>query len=207
MLLKKVGPEPEHDGFTNHQVAYLNNCYDAIESRLNYKPLKHVLNSAGVVRFPEYQYDMVRIGLGIYGLDPAEEINRDLTPVATFNTIISQINTLPIGETVGYSRKGVITQEHQKIAVLPMGYADGYSRLFSNGNAEVYINGHRAPVFGNVCMDMTFVDVTDIPCQPGDSVELFGEHITIKELAEKAQTITYEILTSIGSRVKRVYDA
>jgi alanine racemase len=198
-------PEPVHDTFTHQQVAYLNACYELIHNELNYSPLKHVLNSAGVVRFPEYQYDMVRIGLGIYGLDPAEQITQKLTPVAELATIISQINTLKKGDTVGYSRKGVINENDQRIAVLPMGYADGYSRLFSNGNAEVYVNGHRAPVFGNVCMDMTFIDVTGIPCRPGDHVELFGAHITIQELAEHAQTITYEILTSIASRVKRVY--
>ena len=198
-------PEPEHDEFTHEQVAYLNRCYDTISNSLGYRPLKHVLNSAGIVRFPEYRYDMVRIGMGMYGLDPAELIESELVPVARFSTIISQINQLSIGETVGYSRKGLITQDKQKIAVLPVGYADGYSRLFSNGNAEVYINGHRAPVFGNVCMDMTFVDVTDLPCKPGDRVELFGQHITIDELAEKAQTITYEILTSIAGRVNRIY--
>ena len=148
---------------------------------------------------------MLRLGLCIYVLVPDVQINQEFTPVAQFNTIISQINTLQKGETVGYSRKGVITHDNQRIAVLPMGYADGYSRLFSNGNADVYINGHRAPVFGNVCMDMTFIDVTGIPCQPGDAVELFGAHITIGELAEKAQTITYEILTSIAGRVRRVY--
>ena len=198
-------PEPEHDEFTHKQVAYLNKCYDIIVDKIDYRPLRHVLNSAGIVRFPEYQYDMVRIGMGMYGLDPAELIDTELVPVARFNTIISQINELTVGETVGYSRKGIITEDNQKIAVLPVGYADGYSRLFSNGNAEVSINGHRAPVFGNVCMDMTFVDVTNVPCKPGDLVELFGPHITIVELAEQAQTITYEILTSIAGRVNRIY--
>ena len=199
-------PESEHDAFTLEQIDYFDQCYEVVCNGLDYTPMRHVLNSAGALRFPKYQYDMVRVGMGIYGLDPAEQISAELTPVSTFVTTISQINELNLGDTVGYSRAGIITHANQKIAVIPVGYADGYSRLFSNGNANVFINGKRCPTIGNVCMDMSFVDVTGVDCAPGDQVELFGPNISIEELAEKAQTITYEILTSIASRVNRIYE-
>jgi alanine racemase len=199
-------PESEHDGFTLEQITYFDQCYDIICQGLGYNPLRHVLNSAGALRFPDYQYDMIRLGMGVYGLDPAEVISEELQPVSRFITAISQINVLDVGETVGYSRVGIISKDKQKIAVLPVGYADGYSRLLSNGNADVFINGKRCPTIGNVCMDMCFVDVTDVDCKPGDEVELFGPNITVEELAEKAQTITYEILTSIAGRVNRIYE-
>ncbi len=198
-------PEPGHDAFTHRQVAYFNQAYELLVRVLGYTPLRHVLNSAGIVRFPEYHYDMVRAGMGVYGIDPSGTEQEKFRPISRFVTEISQINTLAKGETVGYVRRGRITRNNSRIAVLPVGYADGYNRLFSNGAAEVFVNGHRAPVIGNICMDMTFVDVTDIPCNVGDEVELFGDNIPIQELADAANTIDYEILTSIGARVVREY--
>lgn len=164
-----------------------------------------MLNSAGIIRFPESQYEMVRAGMGVYGIDPASIMQDKFTAISRFVTKISQINRLKNGDTVGYLRRGRIEKPEARIAILPVGYADGYNRLFSNGGAEVFINGKRAPVIGNVCMDMIFIDVTNIDCQVGDEAELFGANISIQELAKAAQTIDYEILTSIGARVAREY--
>jgi Alr-MurF fusion protein len=198
-------PEPGHDDFTREQVAYFDEGYAILTETLNYKPTRHILNSAGIIRFPEYQYEMVRAGMGVYGIDPAGVMQDKFRPVSRFITSISQINHLKRGDTVGYVRRGKIVSNTADIAVLPVGYADGYNRLFSNGRAEVFINGQRAPVIGNVCMDMTFIDVTNIPCKVGDEVELFGANINIQELADAANSIDYEILTSIGARVIREY--
>ncbi len=199
-------PEPAHDDFTQRQVALFDEAYTALSKNLGYRPWRHVLNSAGIVRFPQYQYEMVRAGMGIYGLDPAGERQAELQPIARLVTRISQINTLNKGETVGYVRMGKITHNNTRVAVLPVGYADGYKRLYSNGRARVWLNGQQAPVIGNVCMDMTFVDVTGIDCRVGDEVELFGPHIDIRKLAASAHTIDYEILTSTGPRVQRVFE-
>ena len=198
-------PEPENDNYTKEQLSYFDQCYDVLTMTLGKKPMRHVLNSAGIVRFPEYQYEMVRAGMGVYGIDPSGLMQNRFKPVSKFVSEISQINVLNEGDTVGYVRRGKIETNGARIAVLPVGYADGYNRLFSNGGAEVFVNGKRAPVIGNVCMDMIFVDVTNVPCEVGDEVELFGPNISIQELADAANTIDYEIMTSIGSRVAREY--
>lgn len=198
-------PEPENDNYTREQLAYFDQCVDVLSMTLGEKPVRHVLNSAGIVRFPEYQYEMVRAGMGVYGIDPSGIMQDKFMPVSRFVSEISQINLLHKGATVGYVRRGKIESNDTRIAILPVGYADGYNRLFSNGGAEVFVNGKRAPVIGNVCMDMIFVDVTNVQCKVGDEVELFGPNISIQELADAANTIDYEILTSIGSRVAREY--
>lgn len=198
-------PEPENDDYTRTQIEYFDQCYDVLALRLGKRPMRHVLNSAGIVRFPESQYEMVRAGMGVYGIDPAGIIQEKFTPISRFVTKISQINHLNKGDTVGYVRRGIIEKDEARIAILPVGYADGYNRLFSNGGAEVFINGQRAPVIGNVCMDMIFVDVTNVPCEVGDEAELFGTNISLQDLAKAAQSIDYEILTSIGARVAREY--
>ena len=198
-------PEPENDAYTKEQFDYFDQCFDVLTMTLGEKPIRHVLNSAGIVRFPEYQYEMVRAGMGVYGIDPSGIMQEKFIPVGKFVSEISQINLLKAGDTVGYVRRGKIESSEARIAVLPVGYADGYNRLFSNGVAEVFVNGKRAPVIGNVCMDMIFVDVTKVPCKVGDEVELFGPNISIQELADAASTIDYEILSSIGSRVVREY--
>ena len=198
-------PEPENDVYTKEQFDYFDQCFDVLAMTLGEKPIRHVLNSAGIIRFPEYQYEMVRAGMGVYGIDPSGIMQEKLMPVSRFVSEISQINLLKAGDAVGYVRRGKIETSEARIAVLPVGYADGYNRLFSNGGAEVFINGKKAPVIGNVCMDMIFIDVTNVPCEVGDEVELFGPNISIQELADAAGSIDYEILTSIGSRVAREY--
>lgn len=198
-------PEEYQDDFTIEQITSFNQGFELLSEKLGYNPMRHILNSAGILRFPNHQYEMVRAGMGVYGIDPSHTQEEEFIQISKWVTKISQINTLNKGETVGYVRKGKIEKDGSRIAVLPMGYADGYNRLWSNGNAKVFINGAYAPTIGNVCMDMTFVDVTDIDCHVGDEVELMGEHINIQDLALAAETIDYEIMTSIGNRVERQY--
>ena len=199
-------PEPENDDFTLEQMDYFDQAYESLTEKLGYKPARHVLNSAGILRFTDRQYEMVRAGMGIYGLDPSNTEQEKFIPVGRLVTQISQINVLNKGETVGYVRRGKIEKDNSRIAILPLGYADGYNRLWSNGNAQVYINGQYAPTIGNVCMDMTFVDVTGIDCNVGDEVELYGPNVDIRELALAADSIDYEVMTSIGQRVTRVFE-
>jgi len=196
--------DPVHDEFTHQQASYFNTCFKELLTGLTQKPFKHLMPTGGVLRFGGYQYDMVRLGIGIYGYDSAKQLNDELNTVATFQCNILQIVTVKNGETIGYNRMGSLPNAG-KIATLSVGYADGYSRAFSNGNAEVLINGKRAKVVGLVCMDLMMVDVSDISCKVGDVVELFGSEITLQELAKKANTIPYEILTNINARVERVF--
>ena len=165
--------------------------------------MRYLLNTAGITRFSEYQADMVRLGIGLYGVSPIDE-NQGLRPVSTLKTTILQIHEYEAGETIGYGRHGVLTR-HSRIAAIPIGYADGLDRHLGNGNCEVLINGHRAPIVGNICMDICMIDVTDIACNEGDRVEIFGENLPVQELAQRLDTIPYEVLTSISNRVKRVY--
>jgi alanine racemase len=150
------------------------------------------------------QLDMVRLGIGLYGVDPTAENRHDLKPVATLKTIISQVKSIQKGESIGYGRSGVALRD-SRIAIIAIGYADGYSRAFSGGIGEVLVRGHRAPVIGNVCMDMTMIDVTELDAHEGDEVIIFGGEFPIQEVAQKLNTIPYEILTSTSERVKRVF--
>jgi len=200
-----ASPKPEFDDFSREQIAYFDQCYAVLVETLNYKPLRHILNSAGIIRFNDFQYEMVRAGMGVYGIEPAGIMQEKFTQVSSLVCQISQINLLNKGDTVGYERRGKIVTNGSRVAILPIGYADGYKRHFGNGKADVFINGKRAVTIGNVCMDMTFVDVTEVDCKVGDMVELFGANIDIQELAKAAGTIDYEILTSIGPRVVRAY--
>ena len=190
------------DNFTKQQIQIFTQCADAISKAFNHKILRHILNSAGIERFPEFQFDMVRLGIGHYGISALK--NANLRNVCTLKTIILQIKNVKRGETIGYGRRGIIEKD-SKIAILPIGYADGYNRRLGNGLGEVYINGQRAKTVGNVCMDLLMVNVTNIEAREGNSVEIFGENVTISELADKLQTIPYEILTGVSRRVKRVY--
>lgn len=199
-------PEQYNDEFTLSQIDYFDEAFEVLSEKLGYRPMRHVLNSAGIFRFNDRQYEMVRAGMGIYGIDPSNTRQEEFEQISRFVTRISQINLLNKGDTVGYVRKGKIEKDNSRIAVLPLGYADGYNRLWSNGKAQVMINGKYAPTIGNVCMDMFFVDVTDIDCKVGDEVELYGPSIDIQELAAAAGTIDYVVMTSIGPRVKRVYE-
>ncbi len=198
--------EHVHDDFSRLQVKQFMAMSDKLEKLLGYKPLRHALNSPGILRFPEFQFDMVRLGIGLYGIDPTEEGDAVLAPAVTLKTIISQIKTVKAGDTVGYGRRGKVARD-SSIATLAIGYADGFSRRFSNGAGHVLIHGKLAPVVGNVCMDMTMVDVTGIPAREGDDAIVFGPELPIQQVAKRIDTIPYEILTSTSERVKRVFYA
>lgn len=196
--------QPEHNEYSIQQANLFNKMSTEIIKKLGYSPIRHLLNSPGILRFPEYHFDMVRLGIGLYGLEANNQDQDQLQSISSLRTIISQIKTVKAGETVGYGRKGKAKSD-MTIATIAIGYADGFSRSFSNGNGEVWINGVKAPVIGNVCMDMTMVDVTGIEVSEGDEVEVFGPHISIRELADQVDTIPYEILTNVSQRVKRVF--
>lgn len=198
--------EAAHDGFTREQAALFKTMADRMAERLGYRPLYHLLNSPGILRFPDLQFDMVRLGIGLYGIDPSAGKSKPLKTVASLKTIISQIRHVKKAETIGYGRKGMADRA-LTVATIAIGYADGFSRLFSNGVGKVLVHGRVAPVIGNVCMDMTMIDITGIPAQEGDEVLVFGEGLPIEELAQSIGTIPYEILTGTSERVKRVFVA
>lgn len=193
--------EAIYDGFTEKQIQTFKQGCELIKCELGYDFIKHILNSAGIERFPNAQFDMVRLGIGMYGVSATDQ---PLAQVSTLKSYVSQLKVVKAGETVGYSRKGQSDQEIQ-IAIIPIGYADGFNRQLSNGKGQVSINGRRANIVGNICMDMCMADITHIQVKEGDEVEIFGSDITIGTLAQTLNTIPYEILTSISRRVKRVY--
>ncbi len=201
-----VGADEEaHHDFSIQQLKQFMEMSEAIGSILSYTPLRHALNSAGIVRYSDYQLDLVRLGIGLYGVEVTGKHDSSLKAVSTLKTTISQVKTLAAGTTVGYSRKGSLP-EGGRIATLAIGYADGYDRRFSQGKGYVLIHGKKAPVIGNVCMDMVMVDVSAIPeAKAGDEAIVYGEQISLKELADQIGTIPYELLTNISGRVKRVY--
>lgn len=195
---------PAHDGFTRRQAELFLKNYAAIVATLGYAPLRHIVNTGGIARFPEYHFDMVRLGIGIYGID-SSGLQDQLRVVNTLKATISQIKSVPAGETVGYNRNGTV-QRPSRIATISVGYADGFLRLAGGGRYAVGIHNRPAPTVGNVCMDMSMVDVTDIPeAREGDEVVVFGEMPPVQELAAALQTIPYEVFTNISERVKRVY--
>jgi Alr-MurF fusion protein len=197
--------EDKFDEFTLHQVSEFTDMAKQISEAIGYTPSRHLANSAGIARFPEARLDMVRLGVGLYGLAAKPEDQENLMTVGTLKTVISQIKQVKASETVGYGRRGELTRE-TKTATIAVGYADGYDRRFSRGVGEVLIHGNRCKVVGNVCMDMTMVDITDVPhVEEGDEVIIFGNGLTMIELANKIGTIAYEILTSVSERVKRVF--
>ena len=168
------------------------------------RPLRHCLNSAGIIRYPEYAHDMVRLGIGLYGIEVNQMEQNKLEPAMVLKTVVSQVKPLAKGATIGYGRVGKMKAEGE-VATLAIGYADGYDRRFSNGNARVLIKGHMVPIIGNVCMDMCMADVTGLNVCVGDEAILFGNKPSIIDLAKKIGTIPYELLTGIGPRVKRQY--
>lgn len=196
--------EEEHEAFSLDQLRLFTEMKEEIETILDYRPLIHALNSAGIVRYPDFQMDMVRLGIGLYGVEVTGKREAELKSVSTLKTTISQVKTLAPGATIGYSRKGQLPQGG-RIATLAIGYADGYDRRFSQGKGYVLIHGKKAPVIGNVCMDMTMVDVSHIAVAAGDEAVIYGPEISLKELADQIGTIPYELLTNISTRVKRVY--
>ncbi len=192
------------DSFTKQQAQLFISAANKIEKAIGYNFIKHLANSSAIYRHPNLQMDMIRLGIGLYGVDSSPIIQHRLQHVTTLKTTISQIKNLKKGESIGYSRKG-IALEDTRTATVRIGYADGYSRILSNGKGKMLVNGNPAPVIGNVCMDMTMLDITGIDAHEGDEVIVFGEEPTVTNVAEWADTISYEILTNISQRVKRVY--
>ena len=195
---------PEEDGFVMHQVEQFELMSQKIIKAFPYKIMRHLLNTAGITRFTEYQYDMVRLGIGVYGVAVCDEDRGKLHNVMSLKTTIKQIKEYGPGETIGYGRHGKITKP-SRIAVIPIGYADGLRRELSNGKVCFWVNGKPAPIIGNICMDLTMIDVTDIDCQEDDTAVLFDDNHPIEIIAEACDTIPYEIMTRISQRVKRIY--
>ena len=202
--------EPQFDAFTHEQAAYFKECANSLLPIVNSPlPLIHICNTAGIERFPEYHFDMCRLGIGMYGFSFLRTPDTgcripDTRNVCTLKTTILSIKTVPAGSTIGYGRHTTLTEDRQ-IAVIPIGYADGFDRRFSNYGGEVLVRGKRCPVVGNVCMDQAMIDVTGADARVGDYAIIFGDKLPIQELADKLNTISYEVLTSISRRVQRVY--
>ncbi len=194
----------DFDRFSAEQFRKFSEASTKLQSAFSHKILRHICNSAGIVHFPERHLDMCRLGLGLYGYDPMTPAQAPLTPVSTLKTTILQLRHVPKDETVGYSRRGVLSRD-SLIAAIPIGYADGLSRHLGRGASYCLVNGQKAPYVGNICMDVAMIDVTDIPCKEGDSVEIFGEHLPVNVLSDVLETIPYEVLTAVSGRVKKVY--
>lgn len=195
----------EEKDYVNYQLGRFNNGYKILSEGLNIKPIKHCLNSPGIVAYNEHQYDMVRLGIGMYGYSEYTDfMEKRLKPVVQFKTVISQISELKVGETVSYGRR-FTAQRDSRIATIPVGYADGIRRSLGYGKGKVGVNGQLAPITGTICMDMMMIDVTDIDCKEGDEVIIFGSNPTLADFTKALDTIPYEVLTSIDQRVNRVY--
>lgn len=190
------------DSFTRRQIETFEAAADALQAAFSHKILRHICNTAGIERYPGAQFEMVRLGIGLYGVDPFT--NKMLRNVSTLRTTILQIHDVPAEDTVGYSRKGHLDRD-SRIAALPIGYADGLNRHLGNGHGYCLVNGQKAPYVGNICMDVCMIDVTDIDCKEGDSVIIFGDDLPVTVLAEQLNTIPYEVLTGVSARVKRIY--
>lgn len=196
--------ESEHDGFTKQQLDKFDRMSSQIQKVFSYPILRHALNSSGIIRFNEAQFDMVRLGIGMYGFASTWHEQRQLQHVATLRTTISQIKNVPAGETIGYNRTAKLTRD-TLVATVAIGYADGINRKLSNGKGSMMINGKLAPIIGNVCMDMCMLDITDVPAKEGDEVIVFGADHPVTVMSKILDTIPYEVLTGISQRVKRVY--
>jgi alanine racemase len=194
----------EHQDFANSQIDLFEKLSSKLTAELKIKPIRHILNTSGISNFPQAQYDMVRLGIGLYGVSNDSEEQKYLENVGTLKSIISQIRTIKVGESVGYGRR-FVAEKQTKIATIPIGYADGISRHWGNGLGFVTINNQKAAIVGSICMDMLMVDITGINCKEGDSVIIFGESPSVSFIAEQLKTIPYEILTGISQRVKRVF--
>ncbi len=192
----------QFDSFTRKQIEIFDEASTELQNAFSHKILRHICNTAGIERYPDAQFDMCRLGLGLYGVDPST--NKIIHNVATLKSTILQIHDVQKDETVGYSRKGRLVRD-SRIAAIPIGYADGLDRYLGNGNAYCLVNGEKAPFVGNICMDVCMIDVTDINCKEGDKVEIFGDNLPVTVLSDKLETIPYEILTSVSNRVKRIY--
>ena len=194
--------DPLQDEFTKQQAALFLLMSQQVQEVLSYPVIKHIANTSGISRHPSLQMDMVRLGIGLYGID---NDRKNLTEVSTLRSTVAQIKNLKAGETVSYGRRGLVKRD-SVIATVRIGYADGYPRSLSNGAGKIWVNGKLAPIVGSICMDMTMIDVTDIPgVKEGDDVIIFGNELAVTQVAQWAQTIPYEILTGVSQRVKRVY--
>jgi len=189
--------------FTRDQIETFRKISEELISKIGYKPLLHCANTSGIINFPEAHFDMVRTGIGLYGFGNDKEENKHLKPVGTLKTVISQIHRVENKESVGYNR-GYIAEKLTRSATLPIGHADGIPRSYGKGKGWVTIHGKKAPILGNVCMDMIMVDVTDIDCEEGDEVIVFGPTTTAEELSAAINSISYELITAVSQRVKRV---
>lgn len=192
----------DFNDFTRRQFEMFDRATQHLQSAFDYHILRHICNTAGIERFPQYQLDMVRLGIGLYGVDPYS--NKIIHNVSTLRTTILQIRDVPKEDTVGYSRRGKLTRD-SRIAAIPIGYADGLNRHLGRGNGYCLVNGQKAFYVGNICMDVCMIDVTDIPCKEGDEAIIFGDDLPVTVLSDKLDTIPYEVLTSVSNRVKRVY--
>lgn len=190
--------------YTLSQIGQFEKISSYIISKLKYSPIRHMLNTSGIINYPKAQYDMVRSGIGLYGYGNEAAEDEKLIPVATLKTIISQIHKIVPGESVGYNR-AFVSNTDRVTATLPLGHADGIGRQYGNRIGQVSIHGNPAPIIGNVCMDMIMVDITGIDCKEGDEVIVFGKEHSAELLASSAKTISYELLTGISQRVKRIY--
>jgi len=196
---------PEHDDFTKKQIKRFEKAFTKIEKALGYKVIKHISNTGGIIRWPSAQFDMVRLGIGLYGIDASVVTGSGLLqPIATLKTSVSQVRKVAANDTIGYNRNGKLVH-NGKVATVRIGYADGYLRAFGNGVGKMLIKGKLVPTVGNISMDMTMLDVSNIDVREGDDVIVFNDQLTIEELAREIGTIPYEILTNISQRVKRVY--
>ena len=190
--------------FTENQINSFKTISKNLIDLLGYSPFLHVCNTSGILNYPDAHFNMVRSGIGLYGFGNSEEENKNLIPIATLKSVISQIHLIEKGETVGYNR-GFKSDSLRKIATLPIGHADGIGRQYGHGKGFVTINGGKAPIVGNVCMDMIMVNITDIDCKEGDEVIIFSKKNTAEDLGKTINTISYEVLTSVSQRVKRVF--
>jgi alanine racemase len=199
-----VSEDELQDSFSQSQAEKLIEFSSEVEKILGYKVIKHICNTAGIIRFPQYHLDMVRLGLGLYGLDPSGENNYKIRAIASLKASVTQIRDVKSGEGIGYGQNDR-SDNDRKIATISMGYADGLSRIYSRGNGKVWLNGQLCAFVGNICMDMAMIDVTGVNCREGDVVEIFGENLSINEVARWGSTISYEVLTGISQRVPRVF--
>lgn len=190
--------------FTKNQIESFKAIAKTFINAVGYKPMLHICNTSGILNYPEAHFDMVRSGIGMYGFGNSDKENKHLVPIASLKTIISQIHTIEKGESVGYNR-AFVSDGSYKTATLPIGHADGIGRQYGNGKGFVIINGARAPIMGNVCMDMIMVNITNIDCKEGDEVIIFNSGLTAEHLAQSANTISYELITGISQRVKRIF--
>lgn len=190
--------------FTDSQIRAFQGISDRILDKLEYRPMRHLLNTSGIINYAEAQYDMVRSGIGLYGYGNEASEDKRLMPVATLKTIIAQIHSIAPGQSVGYNR-GYISDTPRTTATLPLGHADGIGRIYGKGKGHVSVQGKLVPIIGNVCMDMIMIDITGLNCREGEEVVVFGMDRSAEKMAATAGTISYELLTGISQRVKRIY--